>query len=690
MNLVEYLQSKGIETIAALNNGQTLMSPCPFCGKISTKANKHFLATQEVGHCFACGKGANLFQVIQHFGDKPDDILGKREHIQKDFRNAKGDLIATWTTDKRRKELKALKSLPDRFLERSVAYLWSDGETAKRAREYLIGTRKFTEEALKGSDIGLALRGGCSGKYTTPQTCKFYGTVDKNVCPVCGRALVYTQWMISIPYLAPQGGISLVKYRSIPPDEKGFSREEGGETSLYGGWQMSKGAKSVVVVEAELDAVACRGFGERYVVSIAGASNWNDGWLSDFQAVEEIILAGDMDDAGREAMQKLSGKLGAWRCKVLEWPDGVKDAAQYQEQGATSQDYQLLRSTARPVQGQVWLRGSDLFNTVDLIRSKGGAKTGIRTGWNGLDDLLNGIRPGEVTIVTSDTGSGKSLFTNEWALRMALQDVPSAVASFELNLEAVTSRVLSQVANQSFYSFIDDDLQTRAIVEQLNNRPYFMLNLRGEVPLLDLKTVLQWGVTVLGIRFIVLDHLHYFLPGMNEKNERSVIDNALRLVHQWADEWTAHIVIVVHPRKLEDNPRVERKDLKGSSGIQQEADNILALYRARGYEAEQEKTGVPCDRGATELSSLKVRSQLGREGKSWFWFHKAGLTYEDMNAYEASAITISDMQGLGLYASRGKKKKGKGAAAPSVVHEVIEIVDTDEPQDRETQINMEF
>lgn len=663
MTLVEYLESKGISVVAKMGSNY-LMSPCPHCGKESTKENKHFFATAEVGHCFSCGQKANHYQYLKMFGDDPQEHLGERKTERKEFRNSAGDLVAVWSRETRKKPVKALDTLPGDFLERSQGLLWKDAyPPAEAARAYLMQTRRFPEEALRAFQIGLVPKSSCVSKE-----CGWRGILSGKTCPRCGGAVAAVVWWVSVPYLTPAGKVSLVKYRSVPPAEKAFEREAGGTTGLFGAWRLTGKESRLVVVEAELDAVAVWAMGLP-AVAIAGSTNWKDEWLEHFESADEVILAGDADDPGVDAMLKVAEKVGAFRCRMLEWPDGVKDAAEFLEKGGTAAEFQSRVDAAKALRGRVWLSGADFAGIVARIKTRGPDVYGVRTGWRGVDELLGGTRPGEVTVVTAETGSGKSMFCSEWSLRMAQARVPSALASFELGSEAVVTRILTQVTKRSFFTLMGDPLQEQAAIEQVSNRPFYFLDLRGSIAMADLRAVLQWGVVRYGVRFIVLDHLHYFMQVKDLNHERQEIDHWVRTLCQWAEEWSTHIVLVVHPSKRggdnHQKGRIEIGDLKGSSGISQEAHNVLALYRARGYEKVKEAEGGPVVEGATELAVLKARSQIAREGTAWFWFSRESLTYKDMTASEVMMVREVDDKALRRPGTAPSKKSAKK------VHEVF-------------------
>jgi hypothetical protein len=128
-------------------------------------------------------------------------------------------------------------------------------------------------------------------------------------------------------------------------------------------------------------------------------------------------------------------------------------------------------------------------------------------------------------------------------------------------------------------------------------------------------------------------------------HERQAIDSALVEIKTWAMQLGIHILIIVHPTKLEtENRPVKMNDLKGSSGLKQIPDNIFSIWRPRG-EDDLKKA-----QGEVILYVLKCRADEGDEGKVILTFDKRSQSYED--------------SGPGL-ARPAEGRKGSGPSSPS-------------------------
>ncbi|PRD18264.1 UNVERIFIED_CONTAM: Twnk [Trichonephila clavipes] len=61
-----------------------------------------------------------------------------------------------------------------------------------------------------------------------------------------------------------------------------------------------------------------------------------------------------------------------------------------------------------------------------------------------LNDLLKGHRPGELTIFSGQTGTGKTTFLSEYSLDLCIQGLPTLWASFEISNVKLIKTMLFQ------------------------------------------------------------------------------------------------------------------------------------------------------------------------------------------------------------------------------------------------------
>ncbi len=134
-----------------------------------------------------------------------------------------------------------------------------------------------------------------------------------------------------------------------------------------------------------------------------------------------------------------------------------------------------------------------------------------------LNNLLGGLRLGEMTVISGDTGQGKTTFATELALDVCLHNnLPTAFISLEMQPKIVLLKmgrqlVLQEVSWNNFDYFRD----------VITNVPMFISNCSGYVMLKDILLEFEKMCMQYGVRHIVIDHLQY-LQGIE------ILDNKVR------------------------------------------------------------------------------------------------------------------------------------------------------------------
>lgn len=577
--LQQYIEEKSWEYKFVEGRRQVLIQDeCPFCGK-----RKHlmFNAESTKWDCKRCGESGNLLTMKRRLGDIKIQVRSARDFILR--RGPRDKIVLPGSRP------------PAGQDEKYHARLMS-GEHPQ-AWEYLTVIRGFTEETLRRFKIGLAGKG--------------------------------EKAMIAIPHYY-DGELVCFKFRSLPPAEKLFIRWKDCPSVLFNGDCLAgmdalpARERKVAVCEGEFDAMALVQYGyEKVVASTAGAgsSEWPEHWLAPLEPATRVYLVYDADEPGEEGASKVAGLLGRHRCCRVVPP--LHDMAECQAagvepaiiRGSFLQAVEYGESAVKPA--------SAYCDDLREMLSKGTPK-GRSTGWITLDSVLGGIRPGELTVVTGDTGSGKSTFTTVLARNQMLQGVPCLIAPFEQKPHELVGKMTSMEASRSVYDLgpVDREHALAKVVDY----PLFFIDRHGPTPLGEIKDAIYVAVQQYGVRFIVLDHLHFFLDCKPEE-ERACIDAAMRAMAVWVQDLDVHIALVVHPAKLgKDRLGVVRKatldDLKGSSEIKKMAWNGLRVYRDRRDAFGSRQDDV-------EIAVLKCRSPAGGEGAVRLSFQAGAELYHE-------------------------------------------------------------
>lgn len=228
-------------------------------------------------------------------------------------------------------------------------------------------------------------------------------TVAKVFMPQIGAEVA----SIAFPYLRG-GEVVNVKYRDA---DKHFRSVSGAERLLYG---FDDIASTTVIVEGEMDKLACEVAGFRACVSVPdgapapGTKNIESkfDFLNDLPEVERWIIAVDNDAPGQRLQDELVRRFGPERCMVVSWPDGCKDANDtLLEHGAAGLAKCIKAAAPIPIVG---VFGADDFGDEFERMYDEGMPSGLSTGWDCVDEHMR-VQPGQLLVVTGIPGHGKAL-----------------------------------------------------------------------------------------------------------------------------------------------------------------------------------------------------------------------------------------------------------------------------------------
>lgn len=229
---------------------------------------------------------------------------------------------------------------------------------------------------------------------------------------------------------------------------------------------------------------------------------------------------------------------------------------------------------------------------------------GISTGVNDLDRRIRGMRKGKLIVVAGRPGMGKSALMGVMARSCASTGKLACVFEQEMGSEEHDMRYMSLVSGVSGTSIERATIRAdrmpalmRAAAE-MDRAPLW----RDDTPRITLPKIrsrVRRAVAESGVELgaIFVDHLGLMRwsgarpRGMERHQELGEYTKSLK---ELSKEWDVPIVLLVQlNRECErrgGDMRPQMSDLAESGSIEQDADQIVLLYR-RGYYAEQIKSG---------------------------------------------------------------------------------------------------
>ncbi|UKH49695.1 DNA primase/helicase [Rahnella phage Sarma103] len=377
---------------------------------------------------------------------------------------------------------------------------------------------------------------------------------------------------------------------------KEFSTRGSHKSSALFGKHLWTGGKKIVVTEGEIDMLTVMELqqGKYPVVSLGhGASAAKKTMAANFEYLDtfdEIILMFDMDEAGRKAIEECAPVLPSGKVRVAVLP--LKDANECHMQGRGKDVIdQIWNANAWVPDGVV-----SAINLKDRVREAmiKDETTGLLfSGQPALNDLTLGARGGEVIMVTSGSGMGKSTFVRQQMLmwgkggsKVGLAMLEEAVEETVQDIMGLNNNVRLRQSKDLKSEILEDGRFDQWYDELFNGDMFHLYDSFAESQEDRLFAKLGYMVDGLDCNVILLDHISIVVSGMEDNSdERKTIDRLMTKLKAFAKTKGVVVVVICHlknPEKgkaHEEGRPVSITDLRGSGSLRQLSDTIIALER---------------------------------------------------------------------------------------------------------------
>jgi twinkle protein len=234
------------------------------------------------------------------------------------------------------------------------------------------------------------------------------------------------------------------------------------------------------------------------------------------------------------------------------------------------------------------------------------------------DDIR--FRPGEVSVWAGINGHGKSLMTGHVALSLMAQNAPVCIASMEMNPVTTLNRMARQA---SLGKLPTEDFLARFVGWGAGR--LWLYDHQGSVDMARIAAVIRYCAAELPVKHVFVDSL---MKVINNEDDYNAQKNALTLLTQLARDTGLHLHVVHHIRKGEDENRLPGKfDMKGSSSISDQADNVFIVWRNK-KKSRLLAEGEEVNEGEPDALLVCEKQRNGEwEGKIALWFDPASQQY---------------------------------------------------------------
>lgn len=282
-----------------------------------------------------------------------------------------------------------------------------------------------------------------------------------------------------------------------------------------------------------------------------------------------------------------------------------KDKAEIKDSLVSDEGMEKLKQVAKEYSGEYQLVWSQ--DTLQNIRNKP-KKTSHLSGTEALDNLTKGFRAQQMIGIGAQSGHGKTAF-GLWLLKQYETLNPVLLPLEQSSEELIEQRdsngqfIPNYLSPKKHSAHVDPDWIEQRIVE---------------------------AIAKYNSKMIMLDHLGYIEVGENyrREGEHLRIEKKLQAIKHLAIKWNVVIVVLIQLQQMEEEQAPQLRDLKGSSAIRQECDQIIFLWR------NNTKSGKARAYDNKVLVSLQKNRFTGINGNAGaeFEFNTGKYTFTDATA----------------------------------------------------------
>lgn len=251
------------------------------------------------------------------------------------------------------------------------------------------------------------------------------------------------------------------------------------------------------------------------------------------------------------------------------------------------------------------------INKIEARQSMKDGLSGLSTGFKDLDELTNGLQPGELIIVAGRPSMGKTSFGMNIAEYAAIKgDKAVMVFSMEMSIEDLGIRMISSIGRidqnklRSNKMREEDWARLPAATTAFQNAKFYF----EEKPILshhEIRTKARQLARETELGLIVIDYLTLMADPPKCHTKAEAVAENTRYLKALAKELKVPIILLSQlNRNLDGRPdkRPIMSDLRDSGGIEQDADVIMFVYRDDVYNEDSS------DRGVAEIIIAKHRN----------------------------------------------------------------------------------
>jgi len=280
------------------------------------------------------------------------------------------------------------------------------------------------------------------------------------------------------------------------------------------------------------------------------------------------------------------------------------------------------------------------FKEIERLHQTGKPYTGIPTGFWDLDRKTGGLQPSDLIIVAARPGMGKTSFCLNIAQHVALEEhLPVAIFSLEMSSFQLALRLLGSEAQIDIHRLRTGQIREHEWPKlarafgKLAEAPIFVDD-TPDLNVIEMRARARRLKAERGLSLIIVDYLQLIRLLERDKSEHQQISEISRGLKSLARELEVPVIAISQLSRAVET-RAERRpqlsDLRGSGGLEQDADVVIFIYREGYYKAQEVEieSDMP-----EEVEIIIAKQRNGPTGTVKLLFLKNSTSFKSLSLRE--------------------------------------------------------
>ncbi len=277
-----------------------------------------------------------------------------------------------------------------------------------------------------------------------------------------------------------------------------------------------------------------------------------------------------------------------------------------------------------------------VMNKIDELSKSGSGLRGIKTGYDGLDKIINGLNKSDLLILAARPAVGKTSFAMNVAENVAMQGYSVAVFSLEMSKEQLGQRMVCSVANVSMSKVNKGQMQRSewvalAKAKEMLGQTKMYINDSAIISPAEMTSLCRRLQRRQGLDFVVVDYLQLMTSKKKFDNRQQEVTDISRNLKIMAKELNVPVLVLSQLSRAVENRKgtPQMSDLRESGAIEQDADIIMFIHSPEKFASVEDIESGKVKKDVVELIVEKNRS--GAQGTIELFFKRECTKFVSIN-----------------------------------------------------------